>query len=153
MFLSSSRQGFRCIEKFTTLGIAFIISIPCPNPFVNARPKPSQPWKQQYSATAGYSKERKATLAITYTSSIEPILGCIFLCNDGIRRKPRASRWRCTSSSVHPIDLLHARHQILFLDCQWGDWAFHFQLQPGNGFASIHTINSSSRRRHVRSLL
>ena len=116
-------------------------------------PRPSQPLKLISSATAGCLKEMKAISAITYTSSIEPILGCIFLCNDRICRKARASCWRCTSSCVHPINLLHARHPILFLNCQWGDRAFHFQLQPGNGFASIRTTNGSSRRCHVRRLL
>lgn len=82
-----------------------------------------------------------------YTSTKEPILRCILL-GEG-RGHPRTRRWRCTTSSVDPIDLLHIGHQVLSFNCQWSDWAFHLQLQPGNGFASIRSISSSSGRCNV----
>lgn len=85
-----------------------------------------------------------------YTSSIKPILRCILL-REGSGH-PCTRRWRCTPCSVHPIYLLHAGHQVLFLNRQWSDWALHFQLQPGHGFASIRSNSGSSWRCDVGGL-
>lgn len=86
-----------------------------------------------------------------HTSSQKPIFRCI-LPREG-RGHPCARRWRCTSRSVHSINLFYAGHQVLCLNRQGSDWAFHLQLQPGNGFASIGSKSGSSRRRNVENLL
>lgn len=86
-----------------------------------------------------------------YTSSKKPVFRCV-LPREG-RGHSCTCRWRCAPCSVHPIDLLHARHQVLSFNGQWSDWALHFQLQPGNGLASVRSNSSSNWRCNVECLL
>ena len=96
-------------------------------------------------------REKIRKLHFMYTSSKKPVFRCI-LHREG-RGHPCTCRWRCTPGRIHPIDLLHAGHQVVLLNGQWSDWALHFQLQPGNGFAPIRSNSGSSWRCNVGGFL
>ena len=119
--------------------------------FFNATSTPSA--MEARITIAKDSRKGNAAKGITHKSSIEPVLGCIFLLDNRTRRNTRTCRRCCAPSSVNPVNLLHTRNEILLLDRPRGSRGLHLQFQPWYSFAAVRPFCCSGRRCGIRNFL